>query len=165
MVTRQAKYSTSEKGKLSHAKYSSTLRGRFVRSKANAKHRGICFLITYEEYVSLTKGTDVCEYCGRTVRECVGLNNFVKKYEGNDPAVLKVCINIKNNGYNSNNLHIDRKDSLLGYTLENCTLSCAICNYSKGWFLSHSVFKKVAKEAMDELINTCVSAGYEVENG
>ena len=161
----KAKCESTPSARQTREKYGRTLEGVFVTKKSSAKTRGIDFSLTFEEFVTIINRDLVCEYCGRPIEECIDLNVFVKNYEGNDVRLLKLAKNISNKMYNGKSFQLDRKDSLLGYTFENCVLACAICNVAKGWFLSHSVFKKVAKEAMDELMNTCVSAGYEVENG
>jgi len=42
-------------------------------------------------------------------------------------------------------LEVDRKDNGKGYTLENCVLSCSICNNAKSDKFTGEEFKKVGK--------------------
>jgi len=42
-------------------------------------------------------------------------------------------------------LEIDRRDNEKGYTLENCVLSCSICNNAKSDKFTDEEFKKVGK--------------------
>lgn len=40
-------------------------------------------------------------------------------------------------------LEIDRKDNVIGYTLENCVLACSVCNNAKSNKFEYQEFKKV----------------------
>ena len=42
-------------------------------------------------------------------------------------------------------LEVDRKDNKKGYTLENCVLSCSICNNAKSDKFTGEEFKEVGK--------------------
>jgi len=42
-------------------------------------------------------------------------------------------------------LEVDRRDNEKGYTLENCVLSCSICNNAKSDKFTDEEFKKVGK--------------------
>jgi hypothetical protein len=84
----------------------------FCHYKKDAKKRGYEFNISKDKFKELTKQN--CFYCG-----C-------------KPSLLfKHKKNIENNrGYIYNG--IDRKDNLLGYTIENCVTCCKTCNVMKG---------------------------------
>lgn len=96
--------------------------------KLGAKERGYSFELTKEQFKELTKQN--CHYCGQEPVLAWGRK-------------AKQC----NNGeyiYNG----IDRMDSSLGYTLENCVASCKHCNRIKHAtkyddFLNH--IKKIYK--------------------
>jgi 5-methylcytosine-specific restriction endonuclease McrA len=47
-------------------------------------------------------------------------------------------------------LELERKDNEKGYTLENCVLSCSICNNAKSDKFTYEEFKKVG-EAIKEV--------------
>lgn len=72
------------------------------------KDRKFVNSLTYEEFVEFTK-TPICHYCGDEVKWC--------EYT------------VKGKGRGAYNL--DRKDSSIGYTKENCVVACWICNRMK----------------------------------
>lgn len=72
-----------------------------------AKGRGLDFSISYEEFVELTDQKN-CHYC--------------------DSEITWSKVNIGLNGPAHN---LDRKDNTKGYSLENCLISCGICNCMK----------------------------------
>lgn len=81
--------------------------------------------LTYEEFVTFTK-TQECHYCGDTI--------IWYKHRNNTDLT---------SGYN-----LDRKDSTKGYSVDNCVVCCAICNWMK-WRLGYDQFirqiKKISK--------------------
>jgi hypothetical protein len=84
--------------------------------KRSAKEREYEFNLSEEDFYELTKGS--CYYCGKEPTNIQKKNNEVYIYNG-----------------------IDRVDSKLGYTKENCVSCCTQCNvakldYSKEEFLS-----------------------------
>lgn len=96
---------------------------------SQARIRKLSFYLTYENYINLIY--KACIYCGN------GPNKFIiyKKYTG-----------IKGNG-------IDRINSDLGYTNENCVPCCYICNNMKN-ALSLEDFKIwLSKVKLSEKIN------------
>lgn len=95
------------------------------RYRSNATQRGFIYSLTKEEFRKITSSN--CFYCGS---EPVRYNKFFKKdgvriksnFSTSDEWAEKQWISI--NG-------IDRKNSLLGYTLENCVPCCSVCNTIK----------------------------------
>jgi hypothetical protein len=77
------------------------------RYKCNAKNRGREWLLTDEEFFTLTQG--LCHYCFYPPSK-----TMIKPYE-----------TFTYNG-------IDRKDNTLGYTLDNSLPCCFECNVAKG---------------------------------
>lgn len=73
--------------------------------KRQAKNRGLCFELSENEFFGLIISN--CYYCGAEP------SNKFKKF--ND---------FKYNG-------VDRKDNLIGYTVDNCVACCATCNLCK----------------------------------
>lgn len=82
----------------------------YNRYRLQAKYRNIPFLLKKEEFFNLT--TLYCYYCGKKPSQAMigrrGVTNGEYIYNG-----------------------IDRKDSNLGYTLENCVPCCGRCNEAK----------------------------------
>jgi len=81
----------------------------FARYKRNAKRRGLVFDLSAEEFRSLTR--ERCTYCHCKTK-----------------AVEQRCPNSICFTYNG----IERIDSDLGYTVENCVPCCWPCNRAKG---------------------------------
>lgn len=81
-----------------------------------AKHKAQSFDLTYEEFVSFTH-QKTCHYCRSPVEW------LEWSYQG---ASAK---------YN-----LDRKDSGIGYTKENCVVCCTSCNYTKGARFTYDEF-------------------------
>ena len=80
----------------------------YLRYKSRAKRKELAFDISEEELLSITKKD--CYYCGKSD------SNY--------------CVNHKmNGGYRYNG--VDRIDSSLGYTLDNCVPCCVNCNKAK----------------------------------
>lgn len=80
------------------------------RYKRNAKNRNIEFILSKDDFREITK--QECAYCG-TSPDCVVRKDY--------------------NGFNGDYIYngIDRIDSKLGYTVENCVPCCARCNWMK----------------------------------
>ena len=72
--------------------------------KCGARNRKLIFLLSFEEFKTITSQN--CHYCGRPPEE------RVRKW----PLII--------NG-------VDRKESDIGYTLDNCVPCCKICNKAK----------------------------------
>ena len=160
----RAVYQKTDKSKAAQAEYRRTDEGRFARSKGSAKTRGIEFLFTFEEYEALIAESERCYYCDRTEKECNDLSEFVRNYEGDDPKVLKLKINLGGFAHASTHFSIDRLNSFGPYSDENCVMSCSLCNETKGWAISGKSWKKIANDAIDEITNTCVDAGFDKES-
>lgn len=84
-------------------------------TRINAKRRKIPFLLTLEQYLSLTGSP--CSYCG--IAWSTQFPNYKRK-DGQD----KFHGAYKRNG-------IDRVDSSVGYIIVNCVPCCKTCNYAK----------------------------------
>lgn len=88
----------------------------FVRA-AGIVNKGLS--ITYDDFVEFTKIGE-CHYCGHPITWC--------EY------------NARGARYS-----LDRKDSALGYTKENCVVCCTDCNFAKGARYSHDEWSVMAK--------------------
>ena len=91
----------------------------FAGYKCSAAAREIEFKLTKDEVRDLTK--ENCFYCGA------------------EPETVYAS-HLPNGGYVYNG--VDRKDSSLGYSLENCVACCKMCNWMKNTF---SVEKFIAQ--------------------
>lgn len=101
---------------------SNTTKGRYYRLKSKAKTAGRSFNIHLEEFISWYEGQNlVCHYCGKTLTY----------------GKWKI--------HNLTDLTIDRKDSNLGYALDNIVLSCRRCNLMKGDWLTHRQTLEIAQ--------------------
>lgn len=85
------------------------LKALLTRYKSRAKRDERQFLLTETEFFDLI--TQECHYCG--------LEPQVSEYDS-----LMVIGKFKHNG-------VDRLDSNLGYTPDNCITACKRCNYAK----------------------------------
>ena len=157
----KAAYRKTDKYKAAKAAYQNTDERRFSRSKANAKQRGIEFIFTFEEYVALITESERCYYCGRTEKECNDLSDFVQNYDGSNPRILKLKINLGGFAHSSTHFSIDRLDSFGPYSDENCVCACSLCNELKGWGISSKSWKKIANDSINEITESCVDAGFE----
>ena len=160
----RAKYHKTDKVKEVTAKYRKTDKGRFVRSKASAKSRGIEFLFTLEEYTALIIESERCYYCGRSEKESNDLSGFVRNYDGSNPRILKLKINLSGSPHSSKHFTIDRLDSFGPYSDENCVCACSLCNEAKGWMINAKSWKKMANDVIDEITESCVDAGFDKES-
>lgn len=82
--------------------------GLYLRYKHNAISRNLKFLLNKEEFKTLTKQN--CYYCGTSPSEITKGKTAYGEYI-----------------YNG----IDRIDSSLNYTIDNCVSCCTICNKAK----------------------------------
>lgn len=80
----------------------------FNMLRHNAKRRGYDCLLSFDEFMSLSKLS--CVYCGQPPK------NQVKPGNSTTPFVC--------NG-------IDRKNNTIGYTIKNSVTCCSTCNYAK----------------------------------
>lgn len=87
--------------------------------------------------------TENCVYCGITIPKVIELANNQKLYKKN---------------YRGWTLEIDRKDSNLEYSPDNCVMACYWCNNAKTDEFTHEEFLKVGKVIreiwQERLINT-----------
>lgn len=88
-----------------------------IRYKNNAKSRNLDFDLSDEQFKKLT--TSNCFYCNQVPSMHTRNSNVKYKNEG--------IAEFGNYIYNG----IDRIDSDLGYTIENCVPCCGICNIAK----------------------------------
>lgn len=100
----------------------SVLHSIFLSYKIGAKKRNIGFALSEKEFADLT--SQICTYCGSEPRE----------------------IKSKKDSFSTRLMNgIDRKNSDLGYTLENCVPCCKICNYMKHELSEEDFFKHINK--------------------
>jgi hypothetical protein len=89
---------------------------------SNASKKNIEVILTYEEFL---KFTDIknCNYCDAEIQwtEWTSRTNCGKSY------------------------NLDRKDSNLGYTKENCVVCCPRCNWVKNNQFTYDEFKLIGK--------------------
>jgi hypothetical protein len=93
----------------------------FASYRCSAAARDIQFNLTKADVSSLTKQN--CFYCGAEPKTAYALG-------------------LPNGGYVYNG--VDRKDSLLGYDLENCVACCKMCNWMKNKFTVEEFLSKCA---------------------
>lgn len=86
----------------------STVNSIYGNYKYRANKKGLSFELTTDQFTKLIFSP--CFYCGRVGAQICYEDKIWKK--------------IKYNG-------IDRKNSNIGYTLENCVTCCKTCNYGK----------------------------------
>ncbi len=102
----------------------------------NARLRGIpCDLTNVDIREWFLKQEQKCDYCGLTLKK---IKQFYKK---------------TGTYFKDRRLQIDRKDNKIGYTFENMTLSCRICNDHKSDFFSYKDFKIIAQKYIKKTIN------------
>ena len=94
----------------------------YRRLVASATFKGVTNDLTYNQFVAFTLIKN-CVYCGKFIEWI----KYSKSKEGTKP-------------YN-----LDRKDSSLGYSIENCVVSCGRCNQVKNNFFSYEEFKLIGK--------------------
>jgi len=93
---------------------------RYARLKSNAKRRGTDFCLDKLDFLIWFQGQDkVCHYCGTT---------------------------LNTNGRREEQISVDRKDNIIGYTLENIVLSCQQCNTIKGNIFTESEMLEIAEK-------------------
>lgn len=123
-------------------------KGTIENKNKNSSNKYKSFYLTQEEFTNLIYSN--CSYCGSEPTEDNMWNKGSKRK--NDDTIVKI------NG-------IDRIDSNLGYTKENCVPCCPICNrfksdLSKQSFLSHiykitNYQKKLNDQSKDVASSDC----------
>ena len=101
--------------------------------KANAKRRGHIFDLNDDEFYTLVQGN--CHYCG------IPPNTEQKIYKSKIDKIYESYI------YNG----IDRINSELGYTMDNCQTCCVHCNRAKQ-DMTNDEFLKLIKKIYDNHI-------------
>lgn len=100
----------------------STINAFLASYKLGAKRRNLCWKISRQKFLNLIRGN--CFYCDEapSLRTPCGSQK--------DPIII--------NG-------IDRKNSKIGYTLENCVPCCTLCNRMKWDYSDFQFLEKVEK--------------------
>jgi 5-methylcytosine-specific restriction endonuclease McrA len=98
-----------------HRDANRTPSGKFYNLKFRAKKSNIPFLLTRKQFGEWFLNQELkCHYCGKSVN-----------FGGEDYT----------NGNSMKHLTIDRKNTILGYDIDNIVISCRKCNTIKGdWF-------------------------------
>lgn len=112
------------------------LRKVMCQYKQNAKNRGIEFLLTEQEVLSLTSSD--CSYCGNKPMSKAIPNSSTLSEHG------KIHGTYVYNG-------IDRIDNTKHYTIDNVITACKLCNQAKS-NLSLDEFKTLVKNIYSKLI-------------
>lgn len=114
-----------------HRNSNRTPTGKFYNLKFRAKKSNISFLLTREEFGEWFLNQPlICYYCGKSVN-----------FGGEDYT----------NGNSMNHLTIDRKNSLLGYNINNIVIACRKCNTIKGdWFSEEEMIEIANKYLKDK---------------
>ncbi len=86
-------------------------------------------IFPFEKFESMTK-VEKCVYCGITIPLVTELANQQKLFKKN---------------YRGWSLEIDRIDSNLEYTPDNCVMACYWCNNAKTDEFTHEEFKEIGK--------------------
>ena len=104
-----------------------TLNEKYVVCKYGAQCRDLSFDLTKEQYVDIVTG--LCFYCGECPKP---YNRYLKKDGSKNAAAIKSKItqHAIDNGWANINT-VDRINSDLGYSVENCVPSCWPCNLMK----------------------------------
>jgi hypothetical protein len=106
-------------------KVQSVINSLYSGCRTNANCRNISFTITKEFFTEIISQN--CFYCGQKPIE----TQFSKSLNRTDTKFL-------HNG-------VDRLDSKLGYTIENCVSCCGMCNLMKNKFSVKDFLKKIAQ--------------------
>lgn len=98
--------------------------------KNGAKKRGLLWQLTFQEFVKICSLP--CHYCGAEPKswDCIT----------SSPAIQKDSPNAVPTDYLINFTGVDRYNSSLGYTADNCVSCCVYCNRAKS-DLSFEEFK------------------------
>lgn len=78
-----------------------------------------------------------CHYCGVTREEYLS-KKIYKNYNATK---------------NIDRFVIDRKNSSIGYSIENIALCCPLCNYVKSYFFSAEEFKEISQKYIKPMYN------------
>jgi len=108
----------AEHGNRKYSPTESSYRAKAANYKAEAKNRGIEFLLPTDKTVELLKGN--CHYCGAPPEKSYNVITKSKRK-------VKVKSEESDIVYNG----IDRVDNTKGYTEENCVSCCSKCNTAK----------------------------------
>lgn len=105
--------------------------------RRNAKLRGLKWSLTWAKFATLVQAP--CHYCG-----AVGVNETkVRSFVHRTEASYRV---FRNNG-------VDRKNSKLGYTDDNCLTACKRCNIAKST-MTKQEFILWVKKVYNHIIRT-----------
>lgn len=93
-----------------------------------ALRRNLTFDLSYEEFKNLV--TSNCYYCGDSPQYSKNLTKYYNKSKDRGSIYF--------NG-------VDRKNSLIGYTTDNCVSCCSVCNRMKNNFTEDLFKDKIVK--------------------
>lgn len=107
----------------------------YHKYKDSARIRNISFSLDKDVFRNLTKQN--CKYCGR---------------------VPSQIVKDRNGMFNGDYIHngIDRVDSLIGYTIENCVPCCKICNYAKRNMTENEFFDWIRQVYIHSIVGELV---------
>lgn len=97
-------------------------RGVYIQG---ATSRSLSWELTDDQFANLIKGN--CHYCGESPKPI----QYLRRYN-------KTSQQVSVNG-------VDRKDSLIGYTIENCVPCCSMCNRMKMAFSYNDFLNQISK--------------------
>jgi hypothetical protein len=157
----QLRYKRSDKGASGIRRYSESDHGRYTRKAFSAKRRGIEFDLSEQEFSSIFEG-ESCSYCGMSLNDSLKLNSEILKAKRDDKNIRALKLLVGKIGVRSKVFCLDRKDSMKGYSIENCCLSCVICNNIKGWAIHGDQYKLIAPAVIDNIVRICKEAGMSV---
>ena len=106
---------------------------RVLSSKKSERSRGVNF--TKEEFFQWFQENyeGCCEYCETTIEEYQSRKIYERF------------------GLTGKKFGIDRKNSQVGYTLDNIAVACSICNTVKNFLFDADEFKEIAKKYIRKL--------------
>jgi len=118
-------------------------KGAISKLRVASKNRGFTFDLTAKQFAKWWKSTpDNCRYCARTPAQFIMARDYIIAYTGDNWSInrYKRVFNNKNHA-KIYRMTLDRMDNAKGYTLDNITKACWICNYFKGDFLeAHEMY-------------------------
>lgn len=102
-----------------------------IERRAKLAKRNICSEKDFIEWYKTTEETieRCCSYCDIP-----------------EPLIKKILLKFNSNGFlNKKRLEIDRIDNTKGYIIDNMTLACPICNFTKNEIFDYEEMKIIGK--------------------
>lgn len=149
----------SKNGLICVKRYCSSIGGRYERLRTKARRRGIEFMLTLEEFSDMMENEKKCFYCETEVSCAIKRSEIIDKYDGDDRNMLAARGSIGLVGRRAKVLTVDRMDSTIGYTRENCVMCCSICNSTKGFLIPSDLYKSIAPGIVANIVRICEEAG------